>query len=184
MRKAGSILFLLILVFNFWGYRVVLSFLEQEATTRLVHRLDAGDYSRDQLVEVKIPLSLPYYTDWGNYESYSGSVTWNGENYQYVKRKLSQDTLYLLCIPHTEKNTIQSAKMDYFRIVNDLQHDGGTQKPGQQPISIKLMLSEFIGTEPAFTLAHRTGELAANNLYYRDLSSQFDPCTPAQPPEC
>ncbi|HEU4575105.1 MAG TPA: hypothetical protein VFS36_08875 [Chitinophagaceae bacterium] len=182
MRKVASILFLLILVFNFWGYRLVLSYLENAATTRLVQRLDAGDYDKSQLVEVKIPLSLPYYTNWGDYESFSGSVNLNGENYQYVKRKVSGDTLYLQVIPHTEKNTIQTARIDYFKIVNDLQHDG-TQKQGQQPTTIKLMLSEFLENNQQFAFGSFENTTSSFNLYHRDLISQFDPLTPAQPPE-
>ena len=44
MKKIGSILFLLILIFNFWGYKWALSYLEQKATIRLEQRLDAGAF--------------------------------------------------------------------------------------------------------------------------------------------
>ena len=183
MKKIGSILFLLILIFNFWGYKWALSYLEQKATVRLEQKLDAGKYDASQLVEVKIPLNLPYYNEQSNYETFYGEVELNGQNYQYVKRKITGDTLFLLCIQHTEKNNIQLAKSDYFKSVNNLQHDG--QQKGNQPAAIKLMLSEFLANDNnqsfAASLDNSLKSLNALDISY---SSQFDPLTPAQPPEC
>ena len=64
----------------------MLSYLEQKATIRLEQKLDAGKYDIHQLVEVKIPLNLPYYSDWSEYQTYYGEAELNGESYQYVKR--------------------------------------------------------------------------------------------------
>jgi hypothetical protein len=182
LKKIASILFLLVLVFNFWGYRLVLSYMEQKATVRLEQKLDAGNYDVSQLIEVKIPLNLPYYTDWSDYQAYYGQVELNGENYQYVKRKVVGDTLYLLCIPHIEKNNIQLAKADYFKGVNNIQHDG--QQKGNQPTAIKLMLSEFLQNDiVTFDAGSKKSTLifGAMDIIY---SSQCDLSTPAQPPEC
>ncbi len=182
MKKIASILFLLILVFNFCGYKWALSYLEQKATIRLEQKLDAGKYDIHQLVEVKIPLNLPYYTDWSEYQTYYGEAELNGESYQYVKRKVVGDTLYLLCIPHTEKNDIQLAKADYFKVVNNLQHDG--QQKGNQPSSIKLMLTEFLQhDETAYNYNSDNCQIPLNPCEI-SFASQFNPLTPAQPPEC
>jgi hypothetical protein len=114
--------------------------MEKQATVRLEKKLDAGSYDVNDLVEVKIPLNLPYYTDWTGYEDFNGEAEYKGEIYQYVKRKVTADTLYLLCIPHTEKNDLQIAKSDFYKSANNLQHDGAPQK-GNQPPAIKLMMS-------------------------------------------
>ena len=103
-------------------------YLEEKATQRLDQKLETGDYDEASLVEVKIPLQLPYYTNWSQYERHYGETEWNGKHYQYVKRKLFNDTLYLLCIAHTEKNNIQTAAADIFTTVNNIQHDGVPQK--------------------------------------------------------
>jgi hypothetical protein len=183
LKKIASILFLFILVFNFWGYRWALSYLEKKATIRLEQRLDAGNYEASQLVEVKIPLKLPYYNEQGGYETFYGAVELNGQSYQYVKRKITPDTLFLLCIRHSEKNDLRVANTDYFRSVNNLQHDG--QQKGNQPASIKLMLSEFLPDE------HTSGDgdgLGINKQSFAATNSSiyslFNPLTPAQPPEC
>lgn len=183
MKKIGSILFLLILVFNFCGYKWILSYMEKKSTVRLEQKLDAGDYDANDLVEVKIPLNLPYYTDWAEYETFYGETEYKGKIYQFVKRKISADTLYLLCIPHTEKNDLQVAKSDFFKTVNSLQHDGMPQK-GNQPPAIKLMMSEFLQNDEL--LYSVSEENISLRLYSPEISfsSQFNPLTPAQPPEC
>jgi hypothetical protein len=183
LKKIGAILFLLILVFNFCGYKWVLSYMEKKATARLEKKLEAGKYDRSDLVEVKIPLNLPYYTDWADYETFYGEAEFQGKVYQYVKRKISADTLYLLCVPHTEKNDIQIAKSDYFKGVNNLQHDGMPQK-GNQSSPIKLMLSEFLQNDIlAYDLNSDNIPLSLSSCEI-SYSSQFNPPTPAQPPEC
>ena len=182
MKKIAAILLLSILIFNSWGYRWMIYYFEEKATTRLEHKLEIGDYDESMLVEVKIPLQLPYYTNWTEYERHYGETEWNGQHYQYVKRKLYNDTLYLLCIPHTEKNNIQIAAADIFRSVNNIQHDGVPQK-SHQPSVIKLMLSEFLETEASFdarTVSDMKLSLIAKSVY---LYSQFQPSAPAQPPE-
>lgn len=183
MKKIGSILFLLVLVFNFCGYKWVLSYMEKQSSTRLEQKLDAGNYDETELVEVKIPLNLPYYTDWVEYETFHGETEYKGEVYQFVKRKISADTLYLLCIPHTEKNDLQVAKSDFFKTVNNLQHDGMPQK-GNQPPAIKLMMSEFLqNDEFSYTVSEENIPLTLHSSEI-SYSSQFNPLTPAQPPEC
>lgn len=157
--------------------------MEKQATTRLEKKLDAGNYDHRDLVEVKIPLNLPYYTDRAEYETFYGEAEYQGKMYQYVKRKIAADTLYLLCIPHTEKNDLQIAKSDFFKTVNNLQHDGMPQK-GNQPPAIKLMMSEFLqNDELSYSFSEENTPL---NLHSSEISysSQFNPLTPAQPPEC
>lgn len=160
----------------------MIHYFEDKATTRLEQKLETGDYDESLLMEVKIPLQLPYYTNWTEYERHYGETEWNGQHYQYVKRKLYNDTLYLLCIPHTEKNNIQTAAADIFRSVNNIQHDGAPQK-SNQPIVVKLMLTEFVETQTAFDsrIESNLNLTFLAKCFY--LHSQFKPLTPEQPPE-
>ena len=155
--------------------------MEQKATQRLEEKIDAGQYTEAQLLEVKIPLQIPYYSD-TKYEACYGELRLNGEHYRYVKRKISDGVLYLLCLPHKEKDNISAAKTDFVKAVNDAQNNSVPQKQNQ-PSLIKLLLSEFLQQQkddnPGLQL------LAGKNKYSRNsyLISQFDPQTTAQPPE-
>jgi len=182
LKKIAAILFLLILLFNFWGYRWVLSSLERRATERMVEKLETGNYDNTQLLEVKIPLNLPYYTDWSDYQAYYGEAQFNGNNYQYVKRKVVGDTLYLLCIPHVEKTNLRTAKSEYFITVNNIQHDG--PQKGDRPASVKLMLGEFLLSETISCGFYSDQSRLFPLLMDIAFSPQFNPLAPAQPPEC
>ena len=85
----------------------------------LEQKISAGKYSEEQLVEIRIPLNMPYYSD-KDYENVYGETDWNGEHYRYVKRKVSGNTLYLLCLPNKEKTSIAKVKNEFTKAVNDI----------------------------------------------------------------
>lgn len=180
MKKITAILLLLILLFNIAGYKLLFNQLEQNATVRLENKIDRGAYSEEQLVEIRIPLSMPYYSD-KDYEAVYGETEWNGNHYRYVKRKISGNILYLLCMPHQEKNNLIAAKNDITKSLNDVQQNNTPSK--EQPSVIKLMLSEFtIQSVAIYSSLHL---LTCSKKYLSDsyLFSQFDPPTASQPPE-
>ena len=180
MKKIAAILLILILLFNIVGYKLVFAYLEENATARLEQKIDAGQYDESQLIEIRIPLDLPYYSD-SKYEFCYGETEFNGEHYRYVKRKVSGNTLYLLCLPHREKDNIVAAKTDFAKAVNDIPQNGAPQK--NQPSVIKLLLNEFLREEKSNDVTLHLigpGELYSSNSY---LTSQFKPDTAGQPPE-
>ena len=182
LNKFTSILFIIVLVFNFQGYNWTLTFLEQKSVKRLEQSIDAGQYDISQLVEIKIPLNLPYYTDWGEYKTYYGQVELNGENYQFVKRKIVSDTLYLLCIAQTEKNRIQKAKTDYFMMSNNF--SGNRQHNQNKSTSIKLMLGKFLIKQNPLVIDIHPLMIAGHVNRNISWSSQFKLCIFSPPPEC
>lgn len=76
-------------------------------TERLI---DEGGYAEEQLLEVKIPVRVAYYSSTPGYERYYGEAEYNGNYYTYVKRKVSNDTIYLLCIPNYTKTALQQCR--------------------------------------------------------------------------
>jgi len=120
MKKAVSILLLTIFVFNTIGYKALFVFLEQEADARIQAKIQTLDELDKRLITVKIPINLPYQTDWREFESIDGEMIFKGKTYKYVKRKVLRDSLILLCIDHQEKNQLQKSSADYFKKVNDL----------------------------------------------------------------
>ncbi len=181
MKKLAAILLLGVLIFNCAGYRLLLSFMDKQATVRLEQRLDAGDYDESQLVEVKIPLNLPYHNNWSEYETFYGQVNYDGKYFQYVKRKVSNDTLYLLCLPHDEKTRINTARVDLFKSMNDLPVDGNNNSP--RATFLKLLLNEFLQTQDFCHNQNENSDRTLTANHYISHKTQFDPITPSQPPE-
>ena len=85
-------------------------YFEKLAKAQLEFSLDNNAYDESQLIELKVPVHLPYQGNWTNFQRYDGEINLNGVVYKYVKRKLANDTLYLKCIPDTKKMNLQKAK--------------------------------------------------------------------------
>ena len=89
MKRTAAILLLLILSFNWVGYRLLSNYLERYADSQMEASLDNNNYNEKDLVEIRIPLQLPYQTNWTDFQRYDGEVEINGIHYKYVKRKIS-----------------------------------------------------------------------------------------------
>lgn len=79
----------------------------------LVSQIDNHQYHENELVQVQLPLHLPYVTTDGEYERVDGEIEFNGMHYNYVKRKVQNDTLYLLCLPNTAKTKLYKDRNDF-----------------------------------------------------------------------
>ena len=130
LKKLASILLLGVLLFNWCGYRWVINLVQQDADTKLEARLDRNDYDQSQLIEIKVPVNMPYQSDWAGFERYDGEIEVNGIHYKYVARKVQDGQLVLKCIPNQTKQRLESAKDDLFKISNDLQQDNSGKKSG------------------------------------------------------
>ena len=181
LKKISAILLLAILLFYTAGYRWVFSIMENKVSVKLEKQINSGNYSDDQLVEIRIPLSMPYYSD-KDFESVNGETDWNGNHYQYVKRKVEGNTLVLLCLPNIEKNTIAAVENDLTRNLSDL---SSSTPAGQKeaPSTIKIKLSDFDSYTMDFSLNHLISATQEFSIANDRMNSLFTPLTPAQPPE-
>jgi hypothetical protein len=142
MKPVTAILLLVIHVFNMGGYRILFDQLEKKASIQLVQQLDNEQYRDDQLIEMKVPLPMPYQTNWADFERYNGEIEISGVHYNYVKRKVYNDTLILLCIPNQGKMKLNSAKEQFFSLVNDITTDNKTPLPIKSS-ALKTITSEY-----------------------------------------
>lgn len=140
---------LALLLFNCCGYRWVINIVQQHADTRLEAKLDRNEYAEEDLIEIKVPVSMPYQTDWAAFERYDGEIEVNGIHYKYVKRKVQDGQLVLKCIPNHAKQHLESAKDDLFKIANDLQQDNAAKKSGTPGFSlVKSVLGDYENPQP------------------------------------
>jgi hypothetical protein len=98
-----------------------------------IAQIDKAAYEDAELVEIAIPLNMPYLQSQENYERCDGSIEFNGTHYNYVKRKASNDTLHLLCLPNTQKTQLYATKNDYAKQLSD----ASSNKKGNESSVIK-----------------------------------------------
>jgi hypothetical protein len=118
-------------------------FMKTQANKQLEVALDNNHYDESQLIELKVPVNLPYQTSWSSYQRYDGEIEIGGVKYKYVKRKLANDTLYLKCIPNTKEMKLQTAKNDFFKLTNDLAQNQNPKKADNSSNSVLKYLSVF-----------------------------------------
>jgi hypothetical protein len=165
------------------GYRLFSDILQHRADVQLEARLDRNDYKEDELIEIKVPINLPYQLNWKSFERFDGEIDVDGVHYKYVKRKIYNDSLVLLCLPDNSKQNLEKARDDYFKVVNDID-PSSQKKSGQNNLSFKNILSEFFVEQPIclnnnFKYLH-TIHFVKDVLF---LSTTYQD-TPAKPPEC
>jgi hypothetical protein len=131
LKRIVAILLMGILCFNWCGYRLLDGYLESRADRQLEATLDQDGYDDAQLLLIKIPSThLSYYNSSERFERVDGQIEVGGIQYKYVKRRLFNDSLELLCIPNHTAMQLQAAKNEFFKLVNDLQPEGQGKKNG------------------------------------------------------
>ena len=180
LKRLAAILFIVVVLFNFYGYNLVIDYAQNQKDREFASLLDNNRYNENDLVYVKLPVNLPYYGNSKNYEKVSGSVEVNGVEYKYVKRRVYNDTIELACLPNTNKQTLQSARINYFNLSNDLQTNHNGKKTS---LTIKSVSLDFCNKLISYNLP----DLAKTNKSYHtsllnNLPDLFLPVQ-AQPPE-
>ncbi|QNF34666.1 hypothetical protein HUW51_18745 [Adhaeribacter swui] len=120
MRRFFAIGLLAIHLFNIAGYSLVFQYFIYQTDTNLITKLDLNQYRESELIQFKIPISVPYIADRPDYERVDGQVEIKGVLYTYVKRKIERDTIYLQCLPNRVTQRLSKARNAYTKHVNDL----------------------------------------------------------------
>lgn len=143
MKQLSAILLLGIFSFNIFGYRIVASFLENQQNQKMELAIDGNQYAESQLISIKQPANLPYYTNSFDFHRIDGEVNIDGIIYKYVKCRIYNDSLELLCIPNTGKMKIQAAKADFSKMASDFQQSNHKKKSNSDTKSPQKTISEY-----------------------------------------
>jgi hypothetical protein len=151
VKQTASILLLTILAFNWVGYRFVSNILERKADLALETRIDNSDYDESSLIELRVKLNAPYMAGTSlSFERYDGEVEIDGVHYKYVKRKVVDGELVLLCIPNDNKTKILNSKVDFFKMVNDLNNP--SQSKDKNTSGSKTFTTEYKQEDNTWTI--------------------------------
>jgi hypothetical protein len=136
VKRLAAILLMGILFFNWYGYQLLSNYWQDRADRGLEASLDQNNYDESALVSFKIPITtLQYYNSSSGFERVNGQIEISGVRYQYVKRRIYQGSLEVMCIPNVASTLLKSASNDYFRQVNDLQQQSQGKKNSSHPVN-------------------------------------------------
>lgn len=132
---------------------------------------------------LKIPINLPYQNNWEDFERVDGELTVEGKIYKYVKRKIEDGNLVLLCLPDHNKMKIESAKVALLQFSNDIVPNNGKEKKDGKPTLHKSHFSDYEKIESQLPgVSINTGTISLHGDFVFNLSSSPHN-SPEQPPD-
>lgn len=134
MKKTAAIFLLLVFLFNLFGYQLLIASLTNKADKKLEALIDYNEYNEHELLEIRVPLNMPYQQRYTDYERHYGQVTINKTIYTYVKRKVEGDVLVLKCIPNISKTQLTDACNNYTATSNGVNPTDSKQLPGKAQV--------------------------------------------------
>lgn len=182
MRRIASISLFLLLAFNWLGYDIVVAVLNAKAQNTAQKDIDQRLYDPSRLIEIKVPLDLPYATDWASFEQVKGVISYEGMLYNFVERKYENGQMTYRCLPNQRGTEIQNARDYFYSLVYDLdKQEKGDSAP-------KQVASKKLNIETTVDHAWPDGDFAnySHSLLGRVLSkpmSDGHANLPIQPPE-
>ena len=93
---------------------------KSRAQKDLLVRLDADNYSSNDLVVFSVPISLPYPLQQQGFERVDGQFEYQGEYYNLVKQRLENDTLFMVCIKDHKQKKLVNVLHEYTNLANNL----------------------------------------------------------------
>jgi hypothetical protein len=123
VKKLATSLLIFLLFFNWYGYRLLIAYWQGAAEQRLLARLDGEDYDEASLISIKFPAAgLSYSNASTTFERIDGEIILGDAAYKYVKRRIINDSIELLCIRNAEVMRLREARDDFFQKINDFFH--------------------------------------------------------------
>lgn len=111
-----------------------------QADTQMVKQIFENKIDKTKLIELKIPVNMPTISDWTDYEEIVGQIQLKDAYYNYVRLKMTRDTMYFICLQNTDKTRLVSANVITVKEISDVP----VSKKGQAPVTKKVnTLSEY-----------------------------------------
>jgi hypothetical protein len=123
MKKILAIMLFGVLLYQAGGF--ALQYLSEGNTV-------AVDPETEETVVVKIPINLPYQTDWVSSEEVEGSVRQGDEFYEMKSRKVENDTLVTVMVKD------RNARENFFDLAQQV-NEHLSDEPGSTPAKTKLI---------------------------------------------
>jgi hypothetical protein len=108
LKKIIAIALLALHMFNLCGHMLLYQYAVYKSDIFFEYQVSHNLYNVNDLVEVKLPVDMPHSAGWPAFESIHGQVKFKEAAYNYVKMKLSGDTIYLMCVPNYKNTRLTS----------------------------------------------------------------------------
>ena len=170
------------MLFNMVGYRFVFTMLDNVASQKQNAKLDAGDYDEANLIEITVPLNMPYQNRITEFERHYGEITVDGVVYTYVKMRVDNNQLILQCIPDVNRQQIKNSENNLAK-ANSSQDMDNTGKKHHTSFS-KNVISDYDNKNQHFDLSNNTVVIKISFPDFATSVTKASIAPPHQPPRC
>ncbi|HZY79060.1 MAG TPA: hypothetical protein VFE50_06015 [Cyclobacteriaceae bacterium] len=119
MRRLTAAVLLSLILFNVIGYYGVYLGLRAKANSDLRQQLDANNFDESETITIRVPLALPYQSDWSSFQRVDGDFEKDGEFYNLVKQKIERDTLIIIAVKDHREATLFESLTNYVQSHTD-----------------------------------------------------------------
>jgi hypothetical protein len=128
------------------GYSVVYWFGGNVALEAQKDELDSS--LKEELITVKVPVSLPYQTNWTAPQSVQGKLQVGNEFYEMVEQIMLNDTIYITCKPDRDARANFYALAEH---INKHINDNATDGPKPSKSIVIPLLKEYVSFQRVHT---------------------------------
>lgn len=111
---------LALLLFQVGGYHLFFWSLRVHAKKDLLKKLDADQYSADEVVVLSLPVNLPYVLQEPDLQPAQGEVEYKGQFYSLIKQMIKNDTLFMVCIKDINRASLEKTFVEFTNLVVDV----------------------------------------------------------------
>ena len=140
MKRLSAILLLGLHLFYIGGYALLYQYYIGKADNQMVKQVFSDKIDNAKLIEIKIPVNFPASTDYEGYQLVSGEIQLKNVYYNYVKLKVTSDTLYFVCLPNPTKTRLVNANIVTAKEISDVPLSKNSHSPVVKKMSA---LSEY-----------------------------------------
>lgn len=140
LKRFFAILLLSVHLFYIGGYTLLFQYYINKADVQMVKQIYDNKINNAKLIEIKIPVHFPTITDWDDYAVISGQIQLKDAYYNYVRLKMTRDTMYFVCLPNTVKTQLVNANIITAKEISDVPLNKNTHNPAVKKVNT---LSEY-----------------------------------------
>lgn len=179
LKRLFAIFMLCVHLFYIGGYALLFQYYIHKADVQMVKQVYANKIDDTKLIEIKIPVNFPTLTDWSDYEVISGQIQLKNAYYNYVRLKMTRDTMYFVCLANTTKTRLVNANVVTAKEISDVPISKNSHSPVSKKVSA---LSEY--NLQAFIYNFSSFGIFLNNLPCINFSELKNPYieSPGKPP--
>ena len=143
MKQPAALFLTFLFLFNLAGYRLFFNYLQQKSDAQYEYSLDNNSYDESNMLTVKVDLDMPYLAENTSFERVDGEITVDGKIYKYVKRKIHNGQLVLLCLPDEKKTRLRSSREEYFFYANNLASHSDSKQSVPKAAQAKNVATDY-----------------------------------------